>query len=700
MVKKEKPFHCFIASLLFYFFFLTSILYIFSPYPVYPANIDIPQPENNTFTLAKGLYNDGLYDLSVKQFNLFMKDYPDSKLISDAYFYSAEGMYKAERYDEAVLQYGKILEIYPDFVKTDEVIKRIAECSKNVDETEALINIFKNIFERNPEKGYSSGTAYYYANLLYKKKRYNESLWIFERLSEKIPPGIPEDELFYKLGECLYRGGGFRLASERWFHVIKKYPKSNFAEMSLYNLGVLYFIEGDYKESRVRFDKLINIYPESNLHVRAVYGVIWSMLKDGMDEDAAQRLIAHEERERVHEEDIISSIESFNEEDFTTAYDKLKKIIEERPDTELKDEILWFMGRSAEEIGNLKESLEIYQQLIREFPESHHIDDTYINAGKIYLNLRDFDSAVNILKSYREKYPSSNSPQPTVDKGVGFLDIIREADNYLKSEETDRAVELYQKALDKPSEPLIKLLVKNKLREIYLQRNMYKEYIELSLHFINYEPSILEEKINDLKSIKSDDKKQAIAKAENTSKIESGAISLYMTADMLSKSGRPDRASELFKRIINDYPDEMGIELERLNIGLFFLKEKEYDLSIKSFTQVINSTEDNKIRAEAHFWLGEALQGSGRLEDSVIEYLKVAYLYPENDLWSGTARFRAGEILEMQGRIEDAVLLYQKLAVKYKNDERGKFAVKKIEGIKKIKEQKNNLPQMDTDKHR
>ena len=35
--------------------------------------------------------------------------------------------------------------------------------------------------------------------------------------------------------------------------------------------------------------------------------------------------------------------------------------------------------------------------------------------------------------------------------------------------------------------------------------------------------------------------------------------------------------------------------------------------------------------------------------------------------------------------MDDAVLIYQKVAVKYKNDERGKFAAKRLEEIKKLR---------------
>ncbi len=692
MIKKGKPFHCFIASLLFYFLFLIPALYIFLPDPVYSSNIEIPADENNAFTLAKGLYNDGLFDLSVKQFNLFIKNYPDSQLISDAYFYSAEGLYKAERYDEAVLQYGKILEIFPDFVKTDDIIKRIAECSKNVKDTEILLNIFKNIFERNPEKGYSSGVAYYYANLLYNEQKYNESLWIFERLAEKIPQGVPEDELFYKLGECLYRGGDFRSASEKWFYVIKKYPKSNFAEKALYNSGVLYFVEGDYKEARVRFEKLVNSYPKGDFYVRAIYGVIWSLWREEMYGDAAQYLMAYEEREGAYERDIVSAMEFLNEKDFASAYDKLKKAIEDRPDSKFKEDILWLMVKSTDEMGNLKESLSIYLQLINEFQDSKRIGEAYINAGKIYLNLQDIESAVNILKSYKEKYPSSMVIQKESGQdffaGAKILEAIQTGENYIETGEADRAIELYRGLHDDTPEPLSKLLIKSKLMEVYLEKDMYKEFIEASFHFIEYEPVILEEKkenFADENTETAEDYKKLNDSSVSPVLKSSGVISLYMTADALAKSGRSDKASELFKRVIDDYPDEKGFDAERLNIGLFFLKEKEYDLSFKSFMQVISSAEDDRLKVEAHFWLGETFQGSGRLEEAVIEYLKISYLYPENDMWAGTAKFRAGEIFEMQGRADEAIMIYQKLSSKYKGDERGKFAAKRLEEIKKLR---------------
>jgi len=278
-------------------------------------------------------------------------------------------------------------------------------------------------------------------------------------------------------------------------------------------------------------------------------------------------------------------------------------------------------------------------------------------------------------------------------KDSAISDILQTGNNYIETGETEKAIELYMDFLDNTSDLLLNLLIKSKLRDIYFSKGMYREYIEMSPDFNDYEPSVAAMEIGEENLHREEAGQEQVGK-ENVPetlprKIESNVITLYMTADALVKSGRTEKAKELFKKIIADYPEEDNLDDKKLNIGLFFLKEKEYDIAIKSFTQVINGGGDNKLKAEAHFWLGEAFQNSDKWEDAALEYLKVTYLYPENDLWSGTARFRAGEIFEAQGKLNEALLMYQKLALKYKNDERGKFAAKKVEEINKVRSQES-----------
>ncbi|MBI3599848.1 MAG: tetratricopeptide repeat protein, partial [Nitrospinae bacterium] len=430
--------------------------------------------------------------MAIKQFDIFIRNYPDSPLLSDAYFFTAEALKKSGKYKEAVLIYGKILDKEP--AKADDIIKRIAESSKNIipggnkeiKDDEILLEIFADIFQRYPEKGYSTGLAYYYANSLYQRQRYNESLWIFERLAEKIPQGVPADELFYKLGECYYRTGNLRLASEKWFYVVKKYPKSKFAEMSLYNSGVIYFSEGDYKEAGARFEKLKINYPESSLFKKAVYGIAWSLWKEEMHEDAIKHISLYEEG--ADEKEIISACEYFYKKDFVKAYEDARKGFEKNPAVKYKDAALYLMGRSAEEMEDTGGALEYYLQLIKNFPKSAYAGEAYVKAGKIYLSLRDLDSAINILKSYREKNPTlrQNTEQDLSPDDFAISDILQIGNNYLEGGETEKAIELYRGILDNTSDPLLNILIRGRLRDIYIEKGMHSEYIELSPDFNSY----------------------------------------------------------------------------------------------------------------------------------------------------------------------------------------------------------------------
>jgi tetratricopeptide (TPR) repeat protein len=87
-----------------------------------------------------------------------------------------------------------------------------------------------------------------------------------------------------------------------------------------------------------------------------------------------------------------------------------------------------------------------------------------------------------------------------------------------------------------------------------------------------------------------------------------------------------------------------------------------------------------ELNAQIQFQIGEALQAKGDLENAVIEYLKVVYLYPDYKFWVLRAELKAAESLEKLDRLEEAVKLYEKLSAE--DAEEADFAKKKIKELR------------------
>lgn len=53
------------------------------------------------------------------------------------------------------------------------------------------------------------------------------------------------------------------------------------------------------------------------------------------------------------------------------------------------------------------DSLKLFQQLIKEYPDSELVDDAYFNIGLCYFNMNQFNSAIENFKNVLENHPEA-----------------------------------------------------------------------------------------------------------------------------------------------------------------------------------------------------------------------------------------------------------------------------------------------------
>jgi TolA-binding protein len=159
------------------------------------------------------------------------------------------------------------------------------------------------------------------------------------------------------------------------------------------------------------------------------------------------------------------------------------------------------------------------------------------------------------------------------------------------------------------------------------------------------------------------------------------ARSLFLKGEAAFALSMNEEGLESFNRLADEYSAVGGIDREWLKVGLTFQQHKDYDAAVKVFRALISATKNNEIKAEAQYWVGESLQHQGRHEAAVVEYLKVAYLYPTEGMWALTARYMAAQVYQEMGAYEEAVRLYTKVAKESGDKRKSEYARKRIEEL-------------------
>jgi len=86
----------------------------------------------------------------------------------------------------------------------------------------------------------------------------------------------------------------------------------------------------------------------------------------------------------------------------------LHNLLEEYPNHNLKDEILWLIAKLQLEVGNFKDAINLLENIIENHRHDILSDDAYFLMGKIYQDqLNDRETAMNLYKNFLTEFPGS-----------------------------------------------------------------------------------------------------------------------------------------------------------------------------------------------------------------------------------------------------------------------------------------------------
>jgi len=138
-------------------------------------------------------------------------------------------------------------------------------------------------------------------------------------------------------------------------------------------------------------------------------------------------------------------------------------------------------------------------------------------------------------------------------------------------------------------------------------------------------------------------------------------------------------ALEQFKNMIVHYGDSELIGDALFRVGDILTGRKEYIEAIGYYQRALEKSE-GAAKAEIQFRIARCYQSQKNLDQAKIEYLKVAYLYPEHISWAVEAKIRAAYIFEQEEKWDEARTIYEKLASTELKE--AKYAQKRLEWIK------------------
>jgi len=115
-----------------------------------PVDSSDPSLENRSFEAAYGLFKDGQHANAVKAFHEFLKKYPDSAHVSNAFYWLATAKFALNDHKGAMDFYQKALKNSPDMPKAPDALLNIAKCQQELKQAAAANKTLKHLAATYP----------------------------------------------------------------------------------------------------------------------------------------------------------------------------------------------------------------------------------------------------------------------------------------------------------------------------------------------------------------------------------------------------------------------------------------------------------------------------------------------------------------------------------------------------------------------
>ncbi len=564
------------------------------------------------------------------------------------------GLLVAERNNEPaamlLIEKVRILQLLKRYDEAEEILKQLLERDERVSEEQ------KNQCRLLLARGYNARGAYVSA------------LSILDALplDDQKPVAVLAA---YERGWARMRLGAYEKALREFDFLLRHQklvtelldPKQ--LQNAMINKGECLFNLHRDQEAAASFREFVRLFPSGSFVDRARYYLAWIDRRQGKNQ---------------------------------AALDQLSAILNDYPETGLRDAIYFQRGQAYFAMGDFAAAIGEFERLIDQYPESSYAGRSLLKIGESYFNARDYLRAKLIYLRAAQTYPAT-SVEEKARYGLLLLAYKQRQDDYLETEAAEFIKKFPRSAY---LSPLVLMVA-----DIYRQHRQWGELQSLMSMVISgdYPDEVKMDALYQMISLFREQKnerevqrwcqkmvkqfpggkyqcdcnlifaRQAYKQGEYGKVLDllagSPAIctdkhlqrqSLLLQAKAAEKMNRLGAAEGFYKKLLSEeYQD--SISYQALD-ALGALKERlhQYDQAEFFYQQAARNPKP-ELAAAAQYRRSFVLQAAGKKQAAIQQYLRLPYLFPKQETWIIKALSQAAALYEQDNRTTAAEKTYRKL---------------------------------------
>jgi TolA-binding protein len=413
-----------------------------------------------------------------------------------------------------------------------------------------------------------SGQCYFFKN------QYLKAFNIFQDL---LPHAEFKDATLFWLGETYLKGSDYAQAEKNYRQVIDLYPNSVYAPQAYYSLGWTYFDQKKYKESQDTFKKMVEKFPSHQL-----------------TEDAILKIAECE----------------YNLGSFAPAINLFKDYLAKYPKSLKTVQVNFNIAESYYYLEQYADANIYYRKVQETGPDAGLVVAAKISQGWGHLKLKEYEQSIAAF---------NEAEALATEKGILNDEIyLGKASFFAETGDNERALEAYAKLLELfPKSDRI-LEAHLGMANIYYSLQKFQQAIDeyrIVINANNQDPEHQEtiEKANfglAWTYLKMGDVDQSIASFQNIlDKTQSATVkvsALTQIGDAYQDMDKPEKAVEIYDRILKDYPESIYSDYVQYRQGIAFLKSGKIESATLAFQSLRQNFPNSKYLTDVDYYLGIA----------------------------------------------------------------------------------------------
>jgi len=523
---------------------------------------DQDQAAARDFNAVAALQNNGLYERAAQRWTSFIQKYPNDKRLDRVHYHLGICQLHAKKPQDAAKSFEMVLSKYPSFKKSDGALYNLAMA-------------------------------------------------------------------YQQLASASGRAEDHKKAAETFTAVATKYPQSPHVHKALYLQGESLYATGDVKGAVAVYKKLTTEYSDGPLLADALYALGTAEQELELFADAAATFKSFLDNQAFSHHELAAEIRLrlgmslYDQEKYTDAEPQFAAVvsIEKFPHA---DFALLRQGQCRLQTGKMSDAVALFVDLPKKFPDSTYKSAAQLAAGKCYYRTDRLNEAQAMLT------PLAGKTEKESAEAAYWL-----GRTLLKMEKAQEALEVLQKAVGSFKEgefvPYLEVARIDALYELPDRRNetaaLYGEFVT---QYPDHPVTARAVYMAGLAALGKEDYQAACKHAEaflaNQKYADNElvpavvfvAAEAYLLAlDAGKGGGDANKAQQLYRRLVSEYPDHSRAARSHLRVGWCLLREKKSDESVAYLTGNLDKLKDPVHQAEAHLLIGQAHRAGSRHKEAV-----------------------------------------------------------------------------------